>query len=715
MAAHTSENRRKVRTTLDRRDASRDWLNENFFPEFEEVYRFYKARTEPILDSKGNEDKSRTNVCMPDYWIIGRRKSSRLASRPPAIRVRAKSEEVSQFLSGWTALQWDRAQEQRHQKRHTLQATLMGLSVKEHWWDKVVKRQSFRRSSKVLLEKFGVIVEETDQGEDFRIASPQELEEGASRSFSGFSSEQQGGIMAGLPPEGTEQSELMKYEGPVSSLVFLGDFYPEPEFESVHSSAWIITENVKNIEWLTHFSQQKFIDPDTGKERDVFDPEAVRDLLKMKSFRHMSEAQEGEDSLKERLRDAVFKNRPEFASKLIPGKRFHVLAEHTFRDGWPWIRWVANEKILLGEMPYAFDLQGHYAFSGLTPIPDLLIGIGDSSPRILRHLMKLHNVAVDQRTDFLNQVLKRLILMREGADVPEEIIDRGLFRILKVKDLNSYKFEDMPNVPREAWEHEAQIIRMMQLGEPAMTDFGTQTQAVPESQKVATLGLLQQRAAETLSADELEQLNESIALETRIKLWMLQQTLQGQQEVPPEFMKEFTSQHGGAGQGQPRTFRMDALELQEDFEVFPEMGSTLALDDVDRRRDALQIYMLALQNPEVWNIREAAKRLASTFRGRGGEELLAEPRPPQPPQPRLGINISIAYKDLEADVKAQVMQGMGLQPSAQAEAKGVVDQLELADRGARALESLESSRDEDEAREAESEGGGDNDDGTESP
>ena len=68
-------------------------------------------------------------------------------------------------------------------------------------------------------------------------------------------------------------------------------------------------------------------------------------------------------------------------------------------------------------------------------------------------------------------------------------------------------------------------MRMLQMIEPAIIDFGEQSQAVPGGGQRATLGILQQRSADAISGDELECLNDSIADETDIKLSMWQQVL----------------------------------------------------------------------------------------------------------------------------------------------------------------------------------------------
>lgn len=709
---------KRVDDTLGRKKASRDWMRANFWPEIEEVFRFYKARTEPIIDPVTNkEDTTRTNICMPDYWTIGRKKGARLSARPPTLDVRAKTPVVSQLLSAYSRLQWDKAGEQKHQKRHSLQAQLFGLSIKQHWYDEVAVLWPFRRRPQEVLGKFGVF--EHEEGK-FRLATEEENEKKQSRPFSDLDEVMQADTLASVGPELVAPERITKYSGPVSGFVFFGDFYPEPEFETVDSSAWIITEDNKDLEWLAYFAKRKFVDPDTGEERPVLDKKAVVELAEQDPWQMKDRG--SEDELKERLRAVIYKSRPEFDVKLIPGKRFLITTEHTFRKGWPWIRWIGNEKIFLGEMPYPWDLQGRYAFSTLTPIPDLLTGVGDSSPRILRHMMRLNNVSVAQAVDLVTNVAKVLLRKRPGADLPAEILDRGLYRVIECEKADLEPL--LQGVGTEAMgavlQNISMIFRKMQLGEPALTDFGEQSQAAPESQKRVGIAMLQNRVSESLSQDELEQLSESLARETTIKLLMKQQTMNQPEEVEqqwfnmdrlkeamneagaaPGAMEELQARHpaflrgislaAGGDLNFPKKFVMDQLEIQEDFEVYPELGSTLALDDVMKKQEAVEIYTLASGNPLIWNVRAAARLLATTFKGARAEDLiLPEPPPDQPkgPEPKVNIGLSIKWAELDETTKAEILQNMGLQPPADMPLRETIEGIKKLSEGADAAANL---------------------------
>src|SRR5712692_5450679 len=78
-----------VADIIDRRNESRRYMQINYWDQWEDIYRASKCRTKPIMviDKSGNEveDKTRTNVAMPELSLVVRRKTARLTSNPPQI------------------------------------------------------------------------------------------------------------------------------------------------------------------------------------------------------------------------------------------------------------------------------------------------------------------------------------------------------------------------------------------------------------------------------------------------------------------------------------------------------------------------------------------------------------------------------------------------------------------------------------------------------
>jgi hypothetical protein len=295
-------------------------------------------------------------------------------------------------------------------------------------------------------------------------------------------------------------------------------------------------------------------------------------------------------------------------------------------------------------------------------------------------------VAVSQRTDELLNRMKMIVKMRQGADLPSEVMDRSGFRVISVKNFNDYQFENMPGIPPESWEHEKQIMMMLQMLEPAMIDFGSNSQAVPDAQKVATLGLLQKQSQDSLASDEMQQLDQSLADEAEIKLYMLQQSMQDQLKIPDEFFPSVaTLKAGDTNATGPRVTTLRPLDIQQDFQVFAEAFSTLASDDLDKVRAANEIYATASANPKLWNLRKAAELKAQTFRGHTAEELLNQQPPQSIPIPKFTVN----WKDLSQEQRAMLMQKWGLQIGPGQQLALQVDQLEKLHEGAEHLNALQ--------------------------
>src|ERR1035437_5982759 len=359
------ENASKVNDTTQRRNASREWMQKYYWEEFASVYQLSKCRVDPILKTDGSkkEDTSRTNLCMPDAWIMVRRKSARIAARPPVLRIHSKVPAVADYLSHLIQYQWDKGGEQRVQKRHVMQAETFGFSFKAHWWDQIIEARRFRKRTKDVLDQHGISVDpETDdlylpypeqQTPMQKIAGPDggpmRMPGRQIRPASDFSDEQKANLIGSVGDEVFWQDKITRYDGPVSSLIFVGDACLEPMCESLHKSAWFIMEEMKDLEWLAYFVQQKYKDPRDPKsiERPAIDPKAAQELVDMGTW---TKTNADADQLKQNLRTAIFKGSHEVAYKLIPGKRFQVLSEFTFHDGWPYLRWIGNEKILLGEI-----------------------------------------------------------------------------------------------------------------------------------------------------------------------------------------------------------------------------------------------------------------------------------------------------------------------------------------------------------------------------
>jgi hypothetical protein len=433
--------------------------------------------------------------------------------------------------------------------------------------------------------------------------------------------------------------------------------------------------------WLQKMVRKTYINPDTGEEEKLFDIDKAQELVDMPTPNVANTSQQPFD-LRTRLRTSSLNQTiPTHPSRLIPGKRFDILESHQ-RDeyGQMWITWVGNEKVLLGKMPYPWDLYGQTVYSEFVPLPDILNSIGDSTPRLFRWLHFLHNSTVGQRKDLVNAILRPLMGMRQGADIPDEALERKLMRIIQMKapgDL--WPIQEGAAIGQAisaGMEEEGQILRMMALAEPSLNTTDTGSSANPQAGKLATTAILNAKAADALTQFELDGLNLYLKDSCEKKLWMNQQMMQdamdeqGNQQFTPDGQPfstklgpQYTAKVQGLSErmGKSGGLYLDWREIQGDIQVEPAAGSMLAVDDEIKRSAAQEFYMMAHQDPINFNVNYAAQNYASTIRGVDVSKAVNPPAPPQPPPPKVNVAIAVKWGELPAEVQAAILQGNGVQ------------------------------------------------------
>jgi len=123
-----------AKLVIERKRESARWMEANFYDQWEETYRNYKAEMEPFTDADGNEDSSQSAIGSPMTWGYLRRLVARGTAQPPNLRYHCKEPEAGELISRTLMYQWDKAKIQRWQKKHFLQAALFGWSVRNWYW-----------------------------------------------------------------------------------------------------------------------------------------------------------------------------------------------------------------------------------------------------------------------------------------------------------------------------------------------------------------------------------------------------------------------------------------------------------------------------------------------------------------------------------------------------------------------------------------------------
>lgn len=641
---------------VEQRRASLRYFNDNYYGEFVEIYRSMKARVERkmVTDEKGEkvEDTSRTNVALPDHFVMVRNGTARLTRNPPNLRLRGDNKDGAAKAGAQLMYQWDRGEAQKAFKIITRQGKALGWSVGKSYYDKVEVTRKFKRYTKDLTRKQYML----HQG-----APQDEIDDAVEQLGEGLDNGEKAKAIADLGDVISTGFPITKYEGCVLVAVFVGDFYPEPGFRALDESGYQIENSMRDDDWLKYWTEQTTIDPDTGKEQPIISKEAAAEVLELAGDRNYID--EKETSLRRQMREAVNISDPGQSGKPIKGprKRFMVDERETVIDGHLVIEYVGEESLYLGKQWFPYDLYGRTLYDEMILIPDILGGIGDSTPRITRFLMQLRNQRVNQTTDFINNKLEPLMKGLEDANYTQKDVQRnGAFRILKLRNLNEIEPLQDAQFPAEAWEDQAQFVREMQQVEPATQNFSPGTDTIPDSGKLATTAVLAQKSSDNVLADELNQQGQFVRSVCEKWLWMNQQAMEDDLSINPGDVPRLDAMTLRTSGANPKAITVSPMDIQDEFDVLPEEGSTLADDDEFRVKGLQQMFMLAVQNPDVFNKRAIGQKLLQMTPGISVEEGMAPaPTPPPPPPPRVGINIAGKLEDLAPDVQEWALGEIG--------------------------------------------------------
>jgi hypothetical protein len=716
----------EVSTIIDRTKQARKYLKDSLWDELTEVYRALKCRTKPIykLDDSGQEtkeeDKTRTNVAMPDLNLIWRRNVARMTAQPYRLRYTGgKDPLLAPMLTALAMQQYALSDEAIHDVRVNMMGEAFGFGYSKLYWDFVEKEMKFRRA----LLKNGKVVYRDRKSIMAAQGAPHGEIAAALHEYGPEMSDEEVTAFSGRT--GTEiiiPERIRRYEGPCLKSIFTGDLLLEPNSIDLNSSSFVIETYEEDEIWLKKMQKITYEDDD-GQTCYAFDPKACKELLEMN---HEPEKNQPDD-LKRMFEGAVGRIEDEFPRRLRGRKKFGIIEQHLADDnGRIWISYV-NESLSdkpLGRMPYPWDLYGKWAYNEYVPLPDFISPHGDSTPRLLRYLHSMHNLTVAQNFDYVSNTLQRLVKVKDTADF--EFVHRGRFRELRLQNLNDVDVMDEPGLPPGAFEREAQILRMMALAEPSLNTVDQGTASNPMAGKLATTAMLNAKALDSLTQFKLDGRNRYLREVGQKKLWMNQQaatekweidsqfwnedlrkslsemdpqalaevaigykppTVEGETVIPGDDPKEWAL---SSRYGKTAAVRLDPLEIQEDLQVEPEAGSYLAVDDEIRKADAMDLEQVAAAMPDVVDRRKVARFHLSTIRNIGNpdEYILPENPNPAPPFKGLGGNISIPFDKLPHDVQNQLLQSFGLQPSEELAHRDTLEGLERLDKAATAVTNL---------------------------
>jgi hypothetical protein len=643
----------------ERRDESRKWMDDNVYGELAEVFLAINCKTRPIMvkDGKGNnvEDITRTNVSMPILSLVQRKNTARLTANDPDITYRSKNDVLNAKLNAWSYMQFDRSGEKREHRRHVMQAETFGYSYTKLFWKMISKTRQFRRNPETFIDRAAILKEQGVSDEDIQTAvsqlgpqlSPDEIAQNGARYGK-----------RGIPI--TQQ--ITKYDGPVVKCIFVGDFFMPPGVYCLNDSDHWIEQYDVDDRFFQEKAKVQYEDKETHQLVNAFDTKIMQEALESNWQDYGREGQAND--LRNKLRDVLNQTKPDQTTgyrRLLGKKKFEVMENHELEDdGRLWITYVVNEKYQIGRMPYEWDFDGRPVYTELLSLPDIISAYATSTPRLMRFLHKLHNAAVGQRTDLTNNLLRRSVLTQYEDDLADEVIERGNFRVYRVKDPKAIIFPQEPDVPGSAWEQEAQILRMESYCEPSLNTTDAGTASNPNAGKLATTAIINQKANDSLTQFKVEEQNYYLKEIGEKKLAMLQEFQDDPIKVPIRYAKQNAETFPDMSE-----LEIDPIEeLQEEIEVEPTAGSMLSVDDEFRRGAAVEFFQAAVANPDVFDKRYAAENLVSTMKGIDKSKALKPiPTGPPPMDVRVNVNFSGKIEDTPADIINQVLPMAGIQPS----------------------------------------------------
>jgi len=705
-----------VSDIIERRNQSRDYMVANYYDELVETYRAIKCRTKPFLkiDNNGKEveDKSRTNVAMPDLNIIFRRNAARMTAQPYKLRYIGGSDPlIAQLLTAQAALQYDRTNEGRHDRRVVMGAEAFGFSYSKLYWDNIeptrVFRKALMRGNQVVFNDRASVM--GAQG------APQDEIQSAVQEYGQFLTPEE--VAEFIGKSGNEiilPTKVKRYEGPVVKSLFVGDVFIEPGTLCLDDSGYVIEQYTETDLWLQKMLKVTYTD-DNGSTIQAFDSKAAQELLDMDPGPEMPGSKISD--LREMFRDITKQTQPWIPKRLLPGKRFDIIECHELGDdGRMWITWCSEHlrDKALGRMPYPWDLYGKYTYTELVPLPDLVNAQGDSTPRLLRYVHLLLNYTFGQNFDYVTNLLSKFLLVRDKEDGADEVINRGPFRELRCKDPSNFQYLQDPPLPTGAFERGAELWRVLGLAEPSVNGVDAGTATNPQAGKTATTAMLAAKSFDGLTQFKLDGRNLYLRELGQKKLWMNQQAARESWEIASNFwtqeLREMLSRASPDQLNAPASFdddnnalpravnfdatkqspeqwvttsrygkaaavRLDPMDIQEEYEVEPEAGSYLAVDDDLRRAAAMDLEQVAMAAPDVVDHRKVVRFHLSTIRGIGNPDdyIIPENPNPQPPPFKGNIGVNLPLDKMPSDVVNQILPMFGLQPSAELAHRDTMD------------------------------------------
>lgn len=657
-----SKSRDVAKELMARKKESHDWMNNNFYDQWKEVYRSYKCEREPEKDPNDETGKkvdlSQTSIGMPDTWSYVRRQVARITAQPPNLRFRAKDRALADRISMKCMRDWDRGGVQRIQKKHVTQASLFGWSVRAWSWECLEYNRNKR------IDPMGELDLDTDREVKSQYADAiSEIQAEAAEQY-GEPMDQQA-LMAELVARKGRgrllpiQYSYRKYEGPKADFLFVGDCFPEPNFQSIQSSRWFIARRRRSLSWLRRVSS---LYPDLK--------EGLQRLIEAAPNGHdpNGNANRDENDFRRALLSVVDRSDPTTDLGKEGGETMWTIYECHTPGADAKLSYVAEGNVFIGEIPYPYDLDGKIAFTELVLIDDLLCGIGDSHARILRGLQQLHDRQVNVRFDLIHNILRPLIgtSNQELYDNPELLKKGPGYRLVKAHGQSDlWVIGEQAAIASAAagLQDESSIQRLIQQA-TGENNMSMAAGVDPQQGRTATGARLMAYNQDILSLDMNAMFTYTSLNADAEMLYMLNRSEmpEGIEFDAAMYRRNYEQRPGQPGdQASEEYMDVTPQDFQIDGEIEAVAGSTIADDDFDKQQSADSLFSAATANPQLFNVEKARDAfLIARGKGRELQEWIAAPQPP-PPQEKPKMSISVKLETFPPEIQQQILSQAGLQ------------------------------------------------------
>lgn len=615
-------------------------------------------------DSAGKDDPEKTHICMPDTFAAINRRTARITAQIPNIGFIAndRNEKVEEAVSSKVMYDWDNGGVQRWQKKHVRQGESFGLSIRGWWWEvsEYMRNRGLPTDRDLTPEEMQLVVD------TYQI--PPEMQQNPAVLRKLIQEKSKRGLL-------NVKYKYKAYEGPRSEVLFVGDCYPEPYYQTLQTSNYFIHMQRRNKEWLLKLGK-RFPQFQAGIHK------LLQDHPKGSSVAQHGRGDEGME-LRDQLRSVIALptqeggyEEPESGTQL-----WTVIARWTPGEHHK-VAYVAEETYYLGEMDGPYDLDGKIPFTELTLIDSLLGGVGDCVSVIGQGLQEMHNVTVNRRFDLLRHVTHPLLGTTDNVlyDNPETM-DRELFRLIKLRggpnSVWAINDQQAMAAMAAAMGEEGAVQRMFQVltGE---SNLSMGANVDPAQLRTATGAKLMQAGSDVLTKDMVDMFHES-SVKPDVEMCYLLNRSEMADAMPIDASKYRRNYNQNSDQRKEIWITAEPLHFQLDGRLTVELGSTMADDEEAKVAKSTNLFTMLNGNPFV--NQETLTRDLLIAHGKGPQlsEYMQQqqPAPPEPPT-KSSISLAMKYETVEPEVRLAVLAQAGITPEAIEEERQKLDQADMA-------------------------------------